>query len=151
MSYMTDTYKTPEGFELARKLLLPEVRSFSELFTVVRPWDHETMSHRSGVVAHPELVPEPAMIGNNELGPYLSFRNGVPGHRDYSGMAVQASRIVVEAIEPRIVTDDDHLSFQVIYHKERNRCLVIAEHNYIIGSHWLAYIDPATIPTGDAS
>ena len=146
---MTETYRTPEGAELHRPLLLPDVKDFNDLFTAVRPWDHATMSHRSGVVAQPDLVPAPRMIGDNELGPFLSFRN-VPGHRDHSGWAVIAKDVVVDAIAPRIVTDDDRLSFAVIYHANYDRCLVIAEHGYIIGSHWLAYIDPSTIPTLDA-
>jgi hypothetical protein len=141
-------YYTPEGHYLPRPLLLPEVRDFTELLTFVRGWDHRTMSHTGGVVPRPEMVPQPVMIGQNELGPYCSFRNDVPNHRDHSGCAVVATDLTVSVIEPRIVTDDDHLSFQVIYHKDRDRCLVIAKHGYIIGDHWLAYIDPATIPGG---
>jgi hypothetical protein len=53
-------------------------------------------------------------------------------------------------VRDRIVTDDDHLSFKVIIHGEREgrpaRALIILSHGHIIGSHYLAYVDPATLP-----
>ena len=142
-------YTTPEGFWLYRPLLLPNVRDFGDLVTVHRLWDHRTMSHTSGVVPEPGLVPDPVKIGENELGPFCSVNMRDRGRWS---LAVTAKPIVVDVIAPRIVTEDDRLSFEVIYHPDRDRCLVIAEHNYIIGSHWLAYVDPATVPrVGDLS
>lgn len=143
--FTQETYTTPEGFELPRKILLPDVRTFEEVLTFVRPWDHATMSHTSGNVPEPALVPDPVKIGENELGPFCSFRN-MPDRKAHTSAAVMATDLTVQAIAPRIVTDDDRLSFQVIYHQANDRCLVLAEHNYIIGSHWLAYIDPASVP-----
>lgn len=138
-----DGFTTPEGFVLARPLLLPDARTFAEVLTYEREWYHATMSHYAGVVARPELVPRPRMIGRNELGPFCTVKTTRDGRRS---IAVTATDAVRDVIRPRIVTDDDHLSFKVIEHAESGRALVIAEHGYIIGSHWLAYIDPATIP-----
>ena len=142
MNAMTDTYTTPEGFTLPRPLLLPDARSFTDVLGYVREWDHATMSHNAGVVPRPDLRPEPAKIGDNEVGPFCSIRL-VDSRRS---IAVRATQAVLDAVAPRIVTGDDHLSFQIIEHKGTGRALVILEHGYIIGSHWLAYIDPATIP-----
>lgn len=130
-------YTTPEGHWLARPLLLPDVRRLNEVFTIVRAWDSNTMSHRNGVVPQPELRPAPVMIGRNEVGPYCSLRVGEHRHK---GLAVTATQAVIDVVSPRIVTDDDHLSFKVIEHKDRERCLVILDHNHIIGSHYLAYV-----------
>ena len=140
---MWNEYVTPEGFTLSRPLLLPDVRTFGEVLTYVREWDYATMSHRNGEVARPDLVPAPRMIGENEIGPYCSINAN--GER-YRGVAVIARDEVLEVVAPRIVTPDDRLSFKVIEHVDNGRALVILEHNHIIGSHWLAYIDPASIP-----
>lgn len=138
-----EEYYTPEGHYLPRPLLLPDVRDFSELLEYVSEWDFATMSHLAGVPPQPDRRPAPVMIGDNEVGPYCTVDDGVKRHR---GIAVIAKQPVIDAVKNRIVTDDDHLSFKVIVHTERNRALVILDHGYIIGSHWLAYIDPTTIP-----
>jgi hypothetical protein len=130
-------FTTPEGHWLPRAILLPDVRSFDEVLTYVREWDYDGM--RDGTVPRPA----PALIDENEIGPYCTVN--ARGDR-YRGIAVQARQNVLDVVAPRIVTPDDHLSFEIIEHKDRNRALVILSHNYIIGSHWLAYIDPATIP-----
>jgi len=158
-------YYTPEGHYLARPLLLPDVRNFSDLLTYEREWNFDTMSARSGKIARPDLVPEPRYIGHgerndicdrimaiggfgtdpqarNEIGPYCSVK--LLGSR--RSIAVTATDLVIETVAPRIVTADDHLSFEIIEHADRDRALVILSHGHIIGSHWLAYIDPATIP-----
>lgn len=146
-----ETYTTPEGFELSRKLLLPDARSFSDVLEYVREWDSSTMSHHNGVVPRPELVPEPAKIGDNKVGPFCSVQiEGADGKRGRRSIAVQARQAVLDVVEPRIVTPDDRLSFEIIEHKGTGRALVLLSHSYIIGSHWLAYIDPATIPAPPA-
>jgi hypothetical protein len=137
-----DGYTTPEGYWLARPLLIPDARAFSDVLEYVREWDHATMSHTSGRIPRPELLPAPSMIERNEVGPFCSI-SLTSGRRS---VAVVARPAVLDVVAPRIVTDDDHLSFEVIEHKGRGRALVTLQHGYIIGSHWLAYIDPATIP-----
>jgi hypothetical protein len=103
-------------------------------------WDQKTMSAYAGEI--PATRPEPVIVDGNELGPFCTIE--FPGSR--RSVAVRALPATVEAIRPRIVTPDDHLSFRIVGHKGTGRALVVAEHGYIIGSHWLAYIDPATIP-----
>lgn len=141
-------------------LLLPNVQTFGELFEYVSEWDHKTMSHYDGVISRPDLRPAPRIIDTtgsdpivprhrrdaNELGPYCTVNANGRKHR---GIAVVATDAVVDAIAPRIVTPDDCLSFRIIEHEASGWALVIAQHGYIIGSHWLAYIDPATIPTAE--
>lgn len=149
---MQDTmYATPEGFELYRPLLLPDARTFADVLTYVREWDHATMTGAGGRVPEPDLVPLARTIGRNALGPFCTIKTlagGVGPAMSRRSVAVVATDAVLKVIRPRIVTPDDHLSFKVIEHQGTGRALVIAEHGYIIGSHWLAYIDPATIPAG---
>lgn len=145
-----DMHTTPEDFELARPLLMPDARDFDDVLEYVREWDYATMSHTRGTVPRPDLRPAPQMIERNEIGPYCSIR--LAGQR--RSVAVVARPAVLDVVAPRIVTPGDHLSFEIIEHADRNRALVVLQHNYIIGSHWLAYIDPSTIPAapmGDAS
>lgn len=146
-----ETYETPEGFSLHRPLLLPDARSFADVLAYVREWDYESMSHRNGVVPEPTLVPAPRYIPatgrtRNEIGPFCSIDLSQIGGMKHRGIAVRATDAVIDAIAPRIVTPDDHLSFELIAHGSTNRVLVICQHGYIIGSHYVAYIDPQTIP-----
>lgn len=149
-------YRTPEGFWLHRPLLLPDVRDFAEIATYVREWDFETMSHRNGVIPRPDLVPAEVPVGwsrfdgpvsdaprhpkCNVISPFCSVSNR------RNGMAITVTDLVVDAVKNRLVTSDDRLGLKIVVHESNNRGLVILEHGYIIGSHWLAYIDPATIP-----
>lgn len=144
---------------MSSPILLPDVSTFSDLLEYVAEWDHETMSHRNGVLPANSPRPRPRYIGThrvsehtgevsgaNEIGPFctvdLSQLDG-PASRS---MAVRATDLVLDVVRPRIVTPDDHLSFRIIGHEHTGRALVILEHGYISGSHWLAYIDPATLP-----
>ena len=80
----------------------------------------------------------------NEIGTYC--RIGVPGSRP--SIRVRPKPGVLDAVAGRIVTDDDHLSWKVVVH-DNGLALVILEHGYIIGSHWVAYIDADTIPAAE--
>ena len=133
-------YTTPEGFYLSRAPLLPDARSFSDVLEYLGEWDHETMSHRGG--KEPTRAVPPRTIGRNEIGPFATI-DGAGSHR---AIAVRATDAVINAVAGQIVTDDDHLSFTIHIHKDRNRALVTLQHGYIIGSHWLAYIDVDTLP-----
>ncbi len=149
----TEMYETREGFTLARPLLLPHARNFADVLEYVAEWNYETMSHRSGGLPVNHNRPAPRYIGadpreRNEVGPFCAVNMAQLGGRSHRGIAVRATDATIDAIAPRIVTPDDHLSFSLIGHKSTGRVLVIAEHGYIIGSHWLAYIDPATVPEG---
>lgn len=166
------TYTTPEGYTLARPLILPDAGAFSDVLEHLGEWDHQTMSHHAGrpPVAEPEaryLVADNAgsrlvedlsdLAGlrtitrrkGNTVGPFCTVdarQIGGPAHRS---IAVRATDATMEALAGRIVTPDDTLSFQVIVHQRDDmppRALVIAQHGYIIGSHWLAYVDPDTLP-----
>jgi hypothetical protein len=153
---MLDTmHKTPEGFTLPRPLLLPDARSFADVLTYAGEWDHSTMS-ASGKHYRPELVPAPRLLipgpivagreRANVIGPFCSVDLSQLGGMRHRSIAVTATDAAMEAVAPRIVTPDDHLSFRVIGHAGTGRALIILQHGYIIGSHWLAYVDPATIP-----
>jgi hypothetical protein len=139
-------------------ILLPDVHTFGELLTYCGEWDNVDRGFPEPHRPPPRYIPEttPAASdweraawrgdGRNEIGPYCTIdlsQLGGPRHR---GIAVRATDAVMEAVAPRIVTPDDHLSFRIIGHAHTGRALVILQHGYIIGSHWLAHIDPDTLP-----
>lgn len=136
-----EMYQTPEGFELSRPLLLPDALSFADVLEYLGEWDR-----------FKDHEPEPRVIGieignrrkGNAIGPYCTLErvHGV----ERRTIAVRATDATMNVLDDRIVTDDDTLSFRLIAHERSGRVLVILEHGYIIGSHYLAYIDPATIP-----
>lgn len=150
-------------------ILLPDVTDFSEVLEYLGEWDHAEMSHRDGLA--PEGRPEPRYLAadgapariveelaefcglpptpdgaRNEVGPYCSLDLSQVGGPRHRGLAVRATDRTLEAIAPRVVTPDDHLSFKVIGHRGTECALVVCEHGQIIGSHWLAYIYPESIP-----
>lgn len=139
-------------------ILLPDIHTFGELLEYCGEWPREG---RDALLTQPRYIPEVSPRatssdwersawrtenGQNEIGPYCNIdlsQLGGPRHRS---IIVRATDVVIDAVSPRIVTPDDHLSFKVIGHAGPGTALVILEHGYIIGSHWLAHIDPATIP-----
>lgn len=137
-------YPYPEG-TLDRPLLLPRVDSFHELFATSHRID-SLSSPREPMFPpreiHTGYAPKDDYRQSNEIGPFCSVKSG--GQRWY--MDVVANDAVIAAVTPRIVTPNDSLSFEIIEHARTGLALVILQHGYIIGSHWLAYIDPATIP-----
>lgn len=157
---ISDGYKTPEGFILHRPLLLPDVRDFAEVCEYVREWDHEhmTTSSNTELVVHPRYVPEETPAANEwesrtwhtahgwiAVGPFCSVDLSQLGGLRRS-IAVRATDAVLEAVGSRIATPTRSLSFKVIGHAGTKRALVILDHGYIIGSHYLAYVDPTTLP-----
>lgn len=154
---MHDGYTTPEGHWLPKPLLLPDARSFADVLEYRGEWDADARPE-------PRFIPEttPAATawersawriepGRNEVGPYCTVDLSQLGGKQHRGIAVRATDAVIDAVAPRIGTPDDHLSFSVIGHERSGRALVILQHGYIIGDHWVgdhwvAYIDPETIP-----
>jgi hypothetical protein len=150
MGTMTDTYTTPEGFELHRPLLFPDVRAFSDLFTFERFWDFATMNHKSG---YPQAE-TPATITREgwerEVSRFCSVRNLPNGyHMQVTPTDMVLDRIYADESEYLDFAFFDRVEFELIYHGSNNRVLVVADASQIIASRYLAYIDPATVPTTD--
>jgi hypothetical protein len=144
-----------------RTVLLPDVRDFADVLTYVAEWDHDhkpDVSPRDVMASGPgrALVTGILSIGRdlgmpfasddpaarNKIGPFCT----IDGHETQRrSIAVTATELAIDAIAPRLVTDDDRLSFAVHVHAD-GRALVVAQHSQIIGSHWLAFVDPATLP-----
>lgn len=140
---------TPTTELNGRAILLPDVRDFGDLLEYVAEWDHETMSGYAGkppMIAGKDLGER--AIGENVISPFTTINTPLSKHR---AIAARATDVALAAVAPRIVTPDDRLSWRVIEHVGTGRALVILEHGYIIGSHWVAYIDAATIamPNGE--
>jgi hypothetical protein len=160
---MDTMHTTPEGFELARPLLLPDARSFADVLEYHGEWSHswprDPRTNATITPVAPRFIQTaPATTAwerrayrswpskGNEIGPYCSVDFGQIGGAKHRSICVRATDAVLEVVAPRIVTPDDHLLFKIIGHAGTNRALVILSHGYIIGSHYLAYINPATIP-----
>jgi hypothetical protein len=161
---LDDGYTTPEGYWLPRPLLLPDARSFSDVLEYCGEWTDFPRHPRTNaplVPVKPRIIDHGYSSGHyyatgtesprrgNEIGPYCTSDTRQIGGKAHRGIVVRATDAVIDVVTPRIVTPDDCLSFQVIAHGNRGReprALVILSHGYIIGSHWLAYIDPGTIP-----
>jgi hypothetical protein len=144
MSTMEQTYKTPEGFELYKRLLMPEARSFADVLTFVRPWDFATMSHKNGYpqADTPRDTPIP---GTSRLVSHFCAVRNLEGRQH---MQVDPTSELMALLE----TDDfaffDRVSFEAICHESNDRVLIVASASGIIASRWLAYVDPATVPGG---
>lgn len=149
---MSESFTTPEGFALPKRLLLPDVRDFAALFEYVREWDPHTMNPISGVTPRYDLVPMPALVDNMQIGPYLSVKLTGGSSR---GIAIQPTKITVDALaEPSptyaAIVNEGTISFELIEHRNNGRVLVTAKNNNSTRSQYLAYIDPATIPPAPA-
>jgi hypothetical protein len=141
----TDTYTTPEGFELHRPLLFPDTHDFTELFTVERAWDFSTMNHRNGK-AQAETPEEIRLSQSRVVDRFCSVRNMNRPH-----LMVTPTDALMERLRGDGETFDDfaffdRIGFEVIYHAANGRALVIASANNIIASRYLAYVDPTTVP-----
>lgn len=150
MNGMTDTYTTPEGFELHKPLLFPEVTDFTELLHVDGAWDFETMNHRNGY-AQPATPKEITREGwGKVVGRFCSVR--IPGHRGH--LVVTPTDQLLDLIyadesESLNFAFFDRVGFEAIYHESTDRVLIVASASGIIASRYLAYVDPTTVPTGE--
>jgi hypothetical protein len=120
-----------------RRLLLPDVTDFADVLEYLGEYQYRDRRGESATGA---------IIGGNIVSTFcsvdLSQLEG-PKHRT---IEVRPTELAVTAVAPRIVTDDDRMAWKIIAHRDTGLALVILEHGQIIGSHWVAYIDPATIP-----
>lgn len=146
MSTMIETYRTPEGFELPKPLLFPDVRDFGQLFTVERAWNFATMSHRNGrpQADTPEDLRRPAPLDDHKIvGRFLATRRmeGVPN------LMVTPKPLLLD----KIWQDEskgldfaffDRIGWEAIYHEGSDRVLIVASASGIIASRWVAYVTP---------
>ena len=126
----------------ARPIALPDVRRFDQLFVSWRPWV-------SNLRERPRGIPIPAVDHDKrgralrrfmEIGPYLTVS---PGHHSFH---VVPSERTVDAIRVNTISIAyDTISFEVIVW-DPTEALVVAKHGQIIGSVWLAVVDPLTVP-----
>lgn len=147
---------------MGKRICLPDVTKFSELFAHATPWNFNDKAEQAKRKA------DPYYRRDHERG--VPFNPDAPfgkGHarrwRDTSMIGtfctvvtkdarrsydVTPSAAVIDAI--RMGTIDcgmnDSFSFEVIDHGE-GLALVVASHGLIIGSLWLAYIDTDSLPS----
>lgn len=146
---------TRDGVTLTKRVHLPQLATFDDVFEAWEPWDDATMSARNGgYTAEGQKRRAPYTVhlpGGTELGPYcsvdLSQIGG--GSRFGQSLAVRPTQEVREALAG-LMSMDDRASWKLIAHKATGRVLVIAQHGFISGGPWVAYIDPDTVPRIEA-
>lgn len=135
----------------SKQLGFPEVRDFRQLFTHVEPFVYSSgrdtskvqeQERRLGVRIRGERDARDG-CGYMVLGPYMSIDG--PGGRRRS-LAVKPAQNLVDWITVTMIfIDCDRLYFDVVV-RDRGNALVTVKYNRIIGSRWIASIDPRTIP-----
>jgi len=111
-----------------KTLGFPRVRAFADIFESCVSHDAE----------------RPADIELSSIGCTLSPYCYTSGDVEHRSMWVRPRQAVVDYIVDNIVVAD-HLHFQIVI-RSADQALVLVSHNRIIGSRWLALIDPRTIP-----
>jgi protein-L-isoaspartate O-methyltransferase len=138
----TDPHNEPTD-GLLRPLALT-TRDFADVLEYLGEWENEdgAAAPRSEV----RCAPAGRMLGGNQVGPYCAItltQLGGPNHR---AIAARATDATLDALRPLVVTDNDTLHFQLVGHEQAGRVLVIVRHGKILGDHWLAYVEPDTLP-----
>jgi len=118
-----------------RKCIFPSANTFQDLFETAKVWEG---TRRGGEPTKPHTW---TYAGEDMLiGPYCSIRES------YDSLAVRARDKVIDTIKRHTIhVDNDSMSFEII-HWDEDRALVLCSHSVIIGSVWLAIIDPSTVP-----
>lgn len=123
------------------------------LFPRVTHWDQifATWTPDKSASPPPYLVQGlPVEVGRSrrdmEIGPYLVLDLHQVGGRSHTGLWVRAHDEVCRAlIERTVCFRGETISYQVIVWSPE-KTLVTAQHDQIIGHHWLAVIQSATVP-----
>lgn len=148
MNTMHDTYRTPEGFELPRPLLFPDVRDFGELFTVERAWDFSTMNHKNGYPQPdtPEDLRRHPGDDHKVVGRFLATRRleGVPNLM-VTPMPLLLDKVWQDESEGLDFAFFDRIGWEAIYHEGNDRVLIVADASRIIASRWVAYVTPESV------
>lgn len=125
-----------------RKIVFPDVTTFAELFPTHEPfkspaktlltlpsWEAGTWSDRSRRTTF-------------KVSDYCS----IDGPKGYSGLHVTTTQAVLDWIENNMLPcSNDTTHFEVRFWDD-GRALVSISHGVIIGSHYLAVIDSASVP-----
>lgn len=141
-----------------REILIPDAHDFADVLEYLGEWDAPAWNHYRGEIPHPETRPAPRYLDEqlplmrnllkvsglpvderprNTVGPFCTVETKQRRHRS---IAVRATDATMAALSGR-----DTLSFRVIEHPD-GRVLVTCCHNQIIGSHWLAFVELASLP-----
>jgi hypothetical protein len=136
------TYRTPEGFDLWKSLVFPDVRVFTDLFMIDGAWDFATMNHLNGI-AGPERPADITRPGYERVvGRFCSVQ-----HMDRPHLVVTPSDEVLDYLFSDACGFWSHISFEAIYHESTDRVLVTAGDSAFISTRWLGYVTPESVPS----
>lgn len=130
---------------LAHSLTFEDYQSFSDLFTSAVPYDSgDRLKNRQ----------EWTMIGDRTIKGEHSETNVITSWCNIQGalagkcpsLHVTPTAEIISWIRSNMLPIDyDHIYFQITI-RDANQALVSAQYNTIIGSRWLALVDPWTVP-----
>lgn len=128
----------------SRPIAFPDVRDFAQLFTLTTKdaegdiWRGEDYNVKTGKRFQTSC----------RIGPFC----GISGKGGYRHLYVKASDAVLEYIKANTIFcgSRDAITFKIVV-RDDGEALVCADHNLILGSVWLALIDPSTIPEEEES
>ena len=118
-----------------RKVAFPDVNGFAGLFPVVGPAE-----------GNAAVLAESVGWGGKRERTYLTGFLIVSGQLPYRSLHVRPAPVVLDYFRDHVLhCDRDRMYFEVVGWDD-GRALVVLQHNAIIGNHYLAVIDAATIP-----
>lgn len=123
-------------------LLFPWATRFEQLFETWGPTRDPSWSTKIGWISTPGM--HPAMKRESmTITPFVSVREKGGGYRSF--YAKPRAEVVTKLQRSMVISNYDQIGFQIVV-RDARQALVSAQHSQIIGSRWLAFIDPKSIP-----
>lgn len=120
--------------DTTERLLFPQARIFSDLFEYGNIVNHQ-YNYRPRIVAAWDVGP-----GRCYLTSFCSTSPSKPS------LDVQPRPFIIDVIYGSIMKSEDYRYHFEIVDREDKSSLVLVKYDRIIGSRWLAVIDPNTVP-----
>lgn len=134
-----------------KTVLLPLLSTWAEIFA---EWttdkDKAPKAHTFPVEGSNPRRPEACTIGPYMMAKYADGTQTINGftstkYRDGSAVYVRLNDDIARQVFQSTIGIPDQMHFQLIEWNDRE-AVIICSHGQIIGSRWVAVIDPATIP-----
>lgn len=125
------------------RILMPDAERLADVLEILGPYREQAATRFS-----PELkdwrTGRPFRV---PYGPYCSIDLSQAGGPRWVSAAARPTDAAAAVLDGCVLGDElETISFSVIAHRGTGHSLVIASHNLIIGSHWLAYVVTDSVP-----
>jgi hypothetical protein len=113
---------------------MPEKRAFNDFFDSYEVWTQKHSGPNNDIVTP----------SKHRISHYFSIENQ---SGSYHPLAVTPNKALIDLICANMLAIEyDSLYFKAVFQTD-GTALLIVQHNQIIGSRWLSYIDGKTVPT----